>query len=288
VVDGFLGKLKTLLVTSCHNLRSIPPLKLDSLEKLDLSNCYRLESFPLVVDGFLGKLKTLLVTSCHNLKSIPPLKLDSLEKLNLSCCFSLESFPLVVDGLLDKLKFLNIECCIMLRNIPRLRLTLLEHFNLSCCYSLESFPEILGEMRNLPGLLLDETPMKELSFSFQNLTQPQTLCNSGYVYFPNRMSTLAEFTIQNEEKVDAMQSSHVKYICVRNCKLSDEYLLKSLMLFANVKELHLTNNQFTILPKSIEKCHYLWRLVLDDCQELLEIEGIPPCLKTLSAKTANR
>ncbi|KEH32795.1 disease resistance protein (TIR-NBS-LRR class) [Medicago truncatula] len=283
VVHGFLGKLKTLLVTSCHNLRSIPPLQLDSLEKLDLSNCYRLESFPLVVDGFLGKLKTLLVTSCHNLRSIPPLNLDSLEKLDLSCCCSLESFPLVVDGLLDKLKFLNIECCIMLRNIPRLRLTLLEHFNLSCCYSLESFPEILGEMRNVPGVLLDETPIKELPFPFQNLTQPQTLCNCGYVYLPNRMSRLAEFTIQNEEKVNAMQSSHVKHICVRNCKLSDEYLSKSLMLFANVKELHLTKNQFTVLPKSIEKCHLLWRLVLDDCEELLEIEGIPPCLKSLSA-----
>ncbi|AES76449.2 disease resistance protein (TIR-NBS-LRR class), putative [Medicago truncatula] len=332
VVDGFLGKLKTLFVKSCHNLRSIPalkldsleklylsycrnlvsisPLKLDSLEKLVISNCYKLESFPGVVDGLLDKLKTLFVKNCHNLRSIPALKLDSLEKLdlshchnlvsipslkldsletlNLSDCYKLESFPSVVDGLLDKLKFLNIENCIMLRNIPRLSLTSLEQFNLSCCYRLESFPEILGEMRNIPRLHLDETPIKELPFPFQNLTQPQTYypCNCGHSCFPNRaslMSKMAELSIQAEEKMSPIQSSHVKYICVKKCKLSDEYLSKTLMLFANVKELHLTNSKFTVIPKSIEKCNFLWKLVLDDCKELEEIKGIPPCLRELSA-----
>jgi Leucine-rich repeat (LRR) protein len=288
VVDEFLGKLKILLVANCHNLKSIPPLKLDSLEKLDLSNCYRLESFPPVVDGFLPKLKTLRVTSCHNLRSIPPLKLNSLEELDLSFCYSLESFPSVVDGLLDKLKFLNIEHCIMLRSIPPLMLTLLEKFNLSYCLSLESFPEILGESTNIPRVLLYETPIKQLPFPFQHLTPPPTsyLCRCGIVHLPNRvaaMSMLAEVTIKGEGKVSPMQSSHVEYICLRNCKLSDEYLSTSLMLFAKVKELHLTNNQFTVLPKSIEKCHFLWRLVLDDCEELQEIKGIPPCLRMLSA-----
>ncbi|KAK2350343.1 disease resistance protein RPV1 [Trifolium repens] len=288
VVDEFLGKLIILLVANCHNLKSIPPLKLDSLEKLDLSNCYRLESFPAVVDGFLPKLKTLRVTSCHNLRSIPPLKLNSLEELDLSFCYSLESFPSVVDWLLDKLKFLNIEHCIMLRSIPPLRLTLLEKFNLSYCLSLESFPEILGEITNIPRVLLYETPIKQLPFPFQHLTPPATSypCRCGIVHLPNRvaaMSMLAEVTIKGEGKVSPMQSSHVEYICLMNCKLSDEYLSTSLMLFANVKELHLTNNQFTILPKSIEKCHFLWRLVLDDCEELQEIKGNPPSLRMLSA-----
>ncbi|AES76466.2 disease resistance protein (TIR-NBS-LRR class), putative, partial [Medicago truncatula] len=310
VVDGLLDKLKTLFVKNCHNLRSIPALKLDSLEKLDLlhchnlvsisplkldsleklvlSNCYKLESFPSVVDGLLNKLKTLFVKNCHNLRNIPALKLDSLEKLDLSDCYKLESFPSVVDGLLDKLKFLNIVNCIMLRNIPRLSLTSLEHFNLSCCYRLESFPEILGEMRNIPRLHLDETPIKEFPFQFQTLTQPQRFvsCDCGYGRLPNRdvvMSESAELTIKAEEKMNQMQSSHVKYICVRNCKLSDEYLSISLMLFANVKELHITNCQFTVIPKSIEKCQFLWKIVLDDCKELMEMKGIPPCLRELSA-----
>ncbi|XP_045814380.1 disease resistance protein RUN1-like [Trifolium pratense] len=287
-VVWLLGKLKTMSLRRCIKLRSIPPLKLTSLEKLDLSHCVSLENFPLVVDSFLGKVKTLLVQSCHNLMSIPPLKLDSLEKLDLSYCFNLKSFPIVVDGLLDKLKFLSIERCIMLRSIPPLRLTSLEQFNLSYCLSLESFPEILGEMRNITQLHLDGTPIKELPFPFQNRTQPQTLypCTCGIVYLPSRvyaMSKLVELTIQREEKLCPMQSSHVECLCLTNCILSDEFLSTGLMLFANVKELHLTKNQFTVVPKSIEKCHFLWRLVLDNCEELQEIKGIPPCLKTLSA-----
>jgi len=286
VVDGFGDKLKTMSVSGCIKLRSIPPLKLDLLETLDLSCCYSLENFPIVVDGFLGKLKTLLVESCHNLKSIPPLKLDSLEKLDLSYCCSLESFPSVVNGLLDKLKFLNFEYCIMLKNIPRLRLTSLEFFNLQHCYSLESFPEILGDMRNIPGLLMDETPIKKLPFQFQSLTQPEAFCYCRYVRLPTkavRISKLVESDIKNRTKVCPLQSSHVKYICVSDCKLSDEYLLRNILLYANVKELHLTNVEFTVIPKSIEKCHFLWKIVLDDCKKLQEIKGIPPCLKMLSA-----
>jgi len=309
-VSGFLGELKILRVIGCGKIKLIPSLVLPSLEELDLSDCTSLESFSHTVDGFGDKLKTMSFRGCVELRSIPPLKLDSLEKLDLSgCqnlvsisplkldslkildlsnCYKLESFPIVVDGLLDKLKFLNIENCIMLRNIPRLRLLSLEHFNLSHCYSLESFPEILGDMRNIPELLLDETSIKELPFPFQNLTRPQTFvpCNCGYSCIPNRaslMSTMAELTIQAEEKVSPIQSSHVKYICVMYCKLSDEYLSKTLLLFANVKELHLTNNEFTIIPKSIENCHFLWKLLLDDCTELKEIKGIPPCLRELSA-----
>ncbi|XP_058776591.1 disease resistance protein RPV1-like [Vicia villosa] len=288
VVDGLVDKLKTMSVRRCVKLRSIPPLKLDSLEKLDLSHCYSLESFPLVMDGFLGKLQTLLVKSCDSLRSIPPLKLNSLKELDLSHCYNLESFPIVVDGLLDKLEILSIEYCIMLRSIPPLRLTSLVKFNLSYCLSLECFPEILGEMRNIPQLYLGSTPIKKLPFPFRNFTPPPTSypCNCGIVNLPNRvaaMSMLAKLTIKAEKKVSPVQSSQVEYICLTKCKLSDEYLSIGLMLFANVKELHLTDCQVTALPKSIEKCHFLWRLVLDDCEELQEIKGIPPGLKELSA-----
>lgn len=287
-VDGLADKLKTMSVRSCVKLRSIPPLKLDSLEKLDLSHCSSLESFPLVVDGFLGKLKTLLVQSCDSLRSIPPLKLNSLEELDLSHCYNLESFPIVVDGLLDKLEVLSIEYCIMLRSIPPLKLTSLLKFNLSDCLSLECFPEILGEMRNIPQLYLGSTPIKKLPFPFRSLTLRPTSypCNCRIVNLPNRvaaMSMLAKLTIKAEKKVSPVQSSQVEYICLTKCKLSDEYLSIGLAFFANVKELHLTECQFTVLPISIEKCHFLWRLVLDDCEELEEIKGIPPGLKELSA-----
>ncbi|XP_045811394.1 disease resistance protein RUN1-like [Trifolium pratense] len=257
VVDGFLGKLKTMRLENCHNIKSIPPLKLDSLETLDLAYCYRLESFLVGVDEYLLNLKNLFATNCQNLRCIPRLKLDSLKTLDLSHCYSLESFPGAVDGLLENIEYLNIERCIMLKSIPSLRVTSLKEFNLSHCLSLQSFPEILGEMTNTTEIHLDNTPIKELPFPFQSLIPPQTL--------------------------RPMKSSHVEYLSLCDSKLSDEYWAISFMLFANLKELHLANNQFTVLPKSMEKCHFLRRLVLDDCVELQEIKGIPPCLKVLSA-----
>jgi Leucine-rich repeat (LRR) protein len=129
-------------------------------------------------------------------------------------------------------------------------------------------PEIFGEMRNTPEINLYNTPIKELPFPFQSLIPPQTL---------------HPCTIQDEGRVSPIKSSHLEYLSLCNGNLSDEYWAISFMLFTNLKELHLANNLFTVLPKSMEKCNLLWRLVLDDCVDLQEIKGIPPCLKVLSA-----
>ncbi|KAL5173150.1 TMV resistance protein N [Glycine soja] len=52
---GFLDKLKILNAFRCKRLRSFPPIKLTSLEKLNLSFCYGLESFPKI----LGKMENI-------------------------------------------------------------------------------------------------------------------------------------------------------------------------------------------------------------------------------------
>ncbi|RHN40074.1 putative TIR domain, winged helix-turn-helix DNA-binding domain-containing protein [Medicago truncatula] len=274
----FRKKFKNMRILNLQHsegLAEIPDISdLSNLEEFSIQDCEELITIDNSV-GFLRKLKTMSIRGCHELRRLPPLKLDSLEKLDLSNCYMLESFSSVADGLLDKLKFLNIEYCIMLRSIPRLTLTSLEHFNISCCYSLESLPEILEDLRNIPGLRLDKTSIKELP----------SPCNCEYFRSPNIADVkpkLVEFAIHNEERV-LLQSSNVKYICVGNCKLSYENLSKILILFSNVQELHLTNYQFKVLPNCIEECHFLWKLVLDDCKELQEIKGIPPRLRMLSA-----
>ncbi|XP_050917185.1 TMV resistance protein N isoform X4 [Lathyrus oleraceus] len=52
---GFLNKLKILDAFGCSKLKSFPPLKLTSLEELELSYCKSLENFPEI----LGKMENL-------------------------------------------------------------------------------------------------------------------------------------------------------------------------------------------------------------------------------------
>jgi Leucine-rich repeat (LRR) protein len=47
---GFLSKLKILDAFGCTKLRNFPPLKLPSLERLELSFCESLQSFPEILD----------------------------------------------------------------------------------------------------------------------------------------------------------------------------------------------------------------------------------------------
>ncbi|AES76454.2 resistance domain protein [Medicago truncatula] len=172
-----------MLINSCRNLRSIPPLKLDLLETFDLSYCHSLENFPIVMDGFLGKLKTLNVNSCDNLRSVPPLKLDSLETFDLTHCHSLESFPIVVDGFLGKLKTLLVEGCHNLRSIPPLKLDLLETLNLSCCYNLKSFSLVVGNSSDSSMLMLSAVNCMSLTSSCKSRLLNQELHKAGNTWF---------------------------------------------------------------------------------------------------------
>ncbi|XP_020211972.1 TMV resistance protein N isoform X1 [Cajanus cajan] len=83
---GFLGKLKILNAFGCKKLRSFPPLKLESLEKLELSYCSSLESFPEI----LGKMENIteLVLEASAIKNFPVSfqNLTGLQELLLRHC----------------------------------------------------------------------------------------------------------------------------------------------------------------------------------------------------------
>ncbi|KAL2335507.1 hypothetical protein Fmac_016720 [Flemingia macrophylla] len=83
---GFLYKLKTLSAFGCTKLMSFPPIMLTSLEKLNLSRCYSLESFPEI----LGKMENLrgLQLEYTAIKELPPSiqNLSRLQELQMSNC----------------------------------------------------------------------------------------------------------------------------------------------------------------------------------------------------------
>ncbi|KAK7360086.1 hypothetical protein VNO77_02062 [Canavalia gladiata] len=217
---------------------------------------------------------------------------------------------LVSEGLIlrkaNKLKILRAEDCFNLKTFPPMKLTSLEVLNLS--YSgLESFPEVLGKMPNLKEVDLHAVPIKKIPHSFQNLIGleaitmdfPMKLSDSEEDDVLQNIVTMPKLTvIKSFNRVlhpllsgyvdeDKVSSSNIQIVYLKSCKLTDEYFLKIVKFFANVKELFLQRNNFIIVPECIKECIFLKKLDLSDCKSLQEIRGIPPNLKYFYAQGCN-
>ena len=245
-------------------------------------------------------LKVLNFDNTKCLTQIPDVSsLPNLEKLSFEYCQNLITVHDSV-GFLDKLKILNALSCRKLKSFPAIKLPSLEELHLSECDSLENFPEILEKMENITQLELKHTRIKDLPFSFQNLSRLRrlTLCFCSISRIPSSivmMPELAEITAwrwnwpqspkqdESEETVSSMVSSNVERLCLSYSNLSDDFFPIGLASFANVKDLDLSSNNFTILPACIKECRFLRKLKVNDCHHLREIRGIPPNLEHFSA-----
>jgi len=134
-------------------------------------------------------------------------------------------------------------------------------------------------MEIITELVLEASAIKELPFSFQNLIRLQILqlrcCGmfrlpSSFVMMPRLAKIIAwelkgwlfPEQVEGEERVSSMVSSNVDCLYLSGCNLSDEILSIGLTWFANVKDLDLSRNNFTVLPEYISGCHFLWKLNL--------------------------
>lgn len=250
---------------------------------------------------FVG-MEVLNLDKCELLTHIPDVSgAPNLEKLSFLNCENLVSLHESV-GFLDKLRILNVGGCKRLPSFPPIKLTSLEFLNLSYCSTLVNFPEILGNMKNITHLSLEYTAVRELPYSIENLSGLQSLelRGCGMLQLPSIIAVLPglnELRIsqceglkssKQDKKVGKLGSkvlsgSYVKHIDFFSCNISDEFIEVGLTWFANVKELDLSMNNFTVLPAHIQECHFLSKLQINHCMHLREIEGIPPNLEILSA-----
>ncbi|XP_061347960.1 disease resistance protein Roq1-like [Gastrolobium bilobum] len=83
---GLVDKLRILNCSYCTRLRAFPPLKLTSLEELDLVGCSRLESFPEIL-GEMKNIKYLDLSQTH-IKELPSSfeNLTGLRELRATDC----------------------------------------------------------------------------------------------------------------------------------------------------------------------------------------------------------
>ncbi|KAL2951428.1 hypothetical protein AAZX31_19G049700 [Glycine max] len=255
-------------------------------------------------------LTSLNFDSCQHLTLIPDVScVPHLQKLSFKDCDNLYAIHPSV-GFLEKLRILDAEGCSRLKNFPPIKLTSLEQLKLGFCHSLENFPEILGKMENITELDLEQTPVKKFPLSFQNLTRLETvlLCfprnqaNGCTGIFLSNICPMQEspelinvigvgwegclFRKEDEgaENVSLTTSSNVQFLDLRNCNLSDDFFPIALPCFANVMELNLSGNNFTVIPECIKECRFLTTLYLNYCERLREIRGIPPNLKYFYAE----
>ncbi|KAL2966889.1 hypothetical protein AAZX31_16G143600 [Glycine max] len=172
----------------------------------------------------------------------------NLQKLSCRYCDNLIKIHKSV-GFLDKLEVLDADKCSKLSRFPPLlKLTSLKELGLSCCPSLEIFPKILGKMENVTSLYISYTPIKELPFSIQNLTRLQ------------RLELVACGIVQLPSSIYAMQE--LRHLIVKACK-------------------------GLLLPKEDKGTQgfRLWReIVLDNCENLQEIKGMPFDIHYFSAR----
>ncbi|TXG47006.1 hypothetical protein EZV62_026300 [Acer yangbiense] len=215
-----LSKLVSLDMSKCRRLKRISKsiCKLKCLDRLDLSQCTELESFPDILEGMELKYLNLSGTA---IKELPPSigNLNRLEELDLSGCKNLKTFPSSISNLnlygcskleklnplsgLCSLKELRLNNCNLteisedigcLSSLERLelegnvfdrlpksikKLSKLYHLRISYCDMLRSLPELPSSVR-----YLDAMNCKQLIHSLPDESEFE-LCadGSGYLYF---------------------------------------------------------------------------------------------------------
>ncbi|KAK7364856.1 hypothetical protein VNO80_13600 [Phaseolus coccineus] len=203
-------------------------------------------------------MTSLNFDECRYLKQIPDVScLTHLENLSFRWCPKLFSLHCSV-GFLEKLKILHAEGCSRLKSFPPIKLTSLEQLKL----------RVKVKKNGCDGLPLSSICMMP---ELVNIAAS----GSGGGLFPEAN--------EGAEKVSSILSTNVQYLQLRCCNLTDEFFPILLPWFANIKNLDLSRNSFTVIPECIKECHFLTRLNLNFCERLREIRGIPPALKYFSA-----
>ncbi|KAL2334993.1 hypothetical protein Fmac_016206 [Flemingia macrophylla] len=171
--------------------------------------------------------------------------------------------------------------CSKLRSFPPIKLTSLLALGLSFCDSLECSPKILGKMDNLTYLYIVGTPVKEIPFSIQNLTQLQILIlwSCGIVQLPSSIFVMQKLLyldifqcegllITKEDKDEEQTSSNTIDLKQRRSLTNIPNISTfSIRDCSSLKELDLT-----LLPTWTKG--RLRKLTIGRCKNLQNIKGI--------------
>jgi len=236
----------------CSRLGTFPPIKLSSLERLKLSSCHCLKSFPEI----LGKMENIKVTDLMDtpIKQLPFTihNLNRLEREVLIGC-GVVQLPSSIFMMLELHELIAGECTLLLpksANFEAQSSSMVLNLGLSGCNVSDDFLRI--------GLPLFSN-VKELYLSQNKFTTLPACVKECYF-----LTKIHLDGCKNLKRIRGVPP---------NMEILSAKWCTSLIVL-----------DLKLLPKCVKVCHFLKTLILDNCINLEEIRGVPPNIRTLSAR----
>ncbi|XP_052479380.1 disease resistance protein RPV1 isoform X1 [Gossypium raimondii] len=260
---GSLKRLKVLNLKDCKSLKGLPiKIGMESLEKLILSGCSNLESFP-EIDGKMECLLELYLDGT-GIKELPISigNLSSLVLLNLKDCRNLVDLPGSIVG------------CKSLKSL-----------NLSGCYKVEYLPENLQQIEFLEELDLSETSMTKpppFIFQFKNLKVLSfNGCKGSSSKLQKKLPSLLKVIQRGRTNSMALTLpsllglSSLTRLNLRDCNLCEGDIPGDISRLSSLIHLDLGGNNFISIPSCVTRISKLEFLRLSDCRALKSLPELP-------------
>ncbi|KAI7740534.1 hypothetical protein M8C21_024446, partial [Ambrosia artemisiifolia] len=252
-----LPHLKVLVLASMTNLLGTPDFDgLPCLQKLTLLNCDELKE----IHSSLGKHSGI-----EYLRMFPTIvQMGKLKTLEINTCCELMEFPEIKSNMKQLVKlclsFMGID---VLLSLIGERCANLISLRLWRCFSLKSIEVNFNGLKHL----------EEFTFNgLDYMNMPDRLGISLRHWYGSHLSIWLRLVFPRLRKLD-----------LHGCGLRDGEIPSDIGKLHNLLELDLSGNDFTRFHFSLSQLTQLKRLVLNDCNHLLELPKIPSDIVVLEA-----
>ena len=277
-------RLTLLDLEGCKNLSSLPKkFEMESLEILNLSNCFKIKRIP----EFMGNMECL---SKLHLDGIAITKLPSsvkhltdLAALHLRDCKNLVCLPSNICNF-KLLKELNVAGCSKLDNLPE---------NLWNVVSLEELDLSGIALRKPPVSIVCLRNLRVLSLMGCKLPLPRRYPNPVNLLLPYRLKVLSLMGCKlplprRKPNPVSFLLPYLPNLCsltrlnLSNCDL--QAIPNDIGCLSSLEDLNLSENSFDCLPKSIIQLSKLKTILLKNCTRLRSLPQLPSSTRSVFAE----